>query len=288
MDSPWVFDVTFKPGLRRRTQLESPAPASCAPGGPPISALEKKALRTFTLLSVVAMFCVAGAVGGRLLLTARRTRRLPEFLFGCAFLSAAVGLGIGQLGASFLWTGATPSATALKTAHFGLVVAGAVALHAAVWRVFRPDELAGFLSFALGSCLALIAYGMRIGAGDFSTGVSDGPGMHVFIFAVISGFTWAGIEAIHLYGRLRRQVRLELSDPVAASQIGLWGVAASLCAVMTFVIGLDLLELKRSPLDDTLSTWVLLVTVLGASAATWCGFFPPVALRNRFAANSRA
>lgn len=238
-------------------------------------------MHSFAAVSVVAMLFVTIVVGGRLLFNARQTRRLPELLFGIAFLGFGVGLGVGELGMRFLWTGTNFFATVMHAALFGFVVAGVVALHAAIWQVFRPDDMIGFLSFAIGSCLSLIAYGMRIGAGDFSARVVDGPGVQVFVFALISGLTWAGMEAIHLYLRLRRQVRLRLAAPVAASQIGLWGIAASLSAVTTFIVGYNVLTLHRNVLDDTLSTGCLLVAVLGASGAMWCAFFPPAALRSR-------
>ena len=196
-------------------------------------------VQLFATCSVVAMLLVTSVVGARLLLTARRTHQLPELLFGIGFLGAGVGLGVGQLGTSFLWTEATPFATVMSTALFGLVVAGGVALHGAIWRVFRPHDLWGFSAFAIGSCLALVAYGMRIGGGDFSAGVVASRGMQVFVFALIWVFSWAGIEAIHLYLRLRKQARLGLAKPIAASQIGLWGVAAILSAVMSTVIGLQ-------------------------------------------------
>jgi len=243
-------------------------------------------MRMFAAYSVVAMLLVTAVVGSRLLLTARRTKQLPELLFGLGFLGAGVGLGIGQLGANLVWTAATPFATAMNTALFGLVVAGVVALHAAVWRVFHTRDLWGFGAFAVGSCLAIVGYGMRIGAGDFSAHVVDTSGLRVFVFALMWVFTWAGTEAIPLYLRLRRQVRLGLAKPVAASQIGLWGVAASLSAVMTFVIGVNLLSFHRSPLVDTFSTGLLLLTVLGASGAIWCAFFPPAALRSRLDASA--
>jgi hypothetical protein len=246
----------------------------------------KQRMQMFAIYSVVAMLLVAAVVGGRLLLSARQTRQLPELLFGFGFLGAGVGLGMGQLGMTFIWTDATLFATVMNTALFGLVVAGVVALHAAIWRVFRPHELRGLIAFAAGSCFAIIGYGMRIGAGDFSERVFDSRGMQVFVFALIWVFTWAGMEAIHLYLRLRKRVRLGLSQPVAASQIGLWGVATSLCAVMTFVIGVNLLSFHRSPLVDTFSTGLLLLTVLGASGAMWCAFFPPAALRSRLDAST--
>jgi hypothetical protein len=243
-------------------------------------------MRMFATYSVVAMLLVTAVVGGRLLLAARQTRQLPELLFGLGFLGAGVGLCIDQLGTSFVWTAATPFATVMNTALFGLVVSGVVALHAAIWRVFHPHGIWGFMTFAVGSCLAIVAYGMRIGSGEFSARVSDSRGVEVFVFSLIWVFTWAGTEAIQLYLRLRRQARLGLSKPVAASQIGLWGVAASLSAVMTFVIGVNLLSFDRSPLVDTFSTGLLLLTVLGASGAMWCAFFPPAALRSRLDAST--
>ena len=243
-------------------------------------------MRLFAAYSVVAMFLVTTIVGGRLLLTARRTRQLPELFFGFAFVGTGVGLGVGQLGASFLWTTGTPFATAMSTAFFGLVVAGVVVLHAAIWRVFRPQGMRGFASFAIGCCLTLVAYGMRIGAGDFSTGVVASRGMQVFGFALIWVFSWAGTEALQLYLQLRKQARLGLSKPVTAARIGLWGVAASSSAVMAIVTSYNVLSLHRNPLDDTLSTGILLLTVLGASGAMWLAFFPPAAVRSRLEPNA--
>ncbi len=235
-------------------------------------------------ISVAAMLLISLAVGGRLLMTARRTRQIPELFFGCGFLFIGLGLGLQTLGSRFLWVAPGETATVMATLLFGMVVAGVVSLHAAVWRIFRPDHLPGFLSFAGGSVLALVAYGMRIGAGEFAEPVVASAGMKLFFCASISVFTWGAIEAIHLHFRLRKQVRLGLAEPLAANQIGLWGVAASLSAVMTVVVGYDLLELRRSPLDDPVSTGLLVTTVLGASGAMWCAFFPPPRLRARLSA----
>jgi len=127
---------------------------------------------------------------------------------------------------------------------------------------------------------------MRIGAGDFAAGVVASRGMQVFVFALIWVFSWAGSEAILLYFRLRKQARLGLANPIAASQIGLLGIAAILSAVMSTVISYNVLSLHRSPLDDALNTGIVLVTVLGASGAMWCAFFPPAALRSRLQAST--
>jgi hypothetical protein len=243
-------------------------------------------MRISAVYSVVAMLFVTAVVGGRLLTTARRTRKLPELLFGLGFLCAGVGLCVDQLGTNFVWEQGTLFASVMNTALFGLVVIGVVALHAAVWHVFHSQDVWGFLAFAIGSFLAILGYGIRIGSGEFSARVSDTLGIRVFVFSVIWVFAWAGMEAIQRYLRLRKQAQLGLAEPVAASQVGMWGVAASLCAVTTFVVGINLLSLDRSPLVDTLSTAALLLTVSGASGAMWCAFFPPAALRSRLDAKT--
>ncbi len=239
-------------------------------------------MRMFAAYSVVVMFLVTAIVGGRLLLAARETRQFPELLFGFGFIAAGIGLGVDQLGSGFVWTEGTPLATVMNTALFGLVVSGVVALHGAVWRVFHPEGVAGFLTFATGCCFAIVGYGMRISTGEFSARVADSRGVEVFVFSLIWVFVWAALEAISLYLRLRKQARLGLADPGAAMQILLWGVAASLSALMTFVVGINLLSFNRSPLVDTFSTVALLLSVSGASGAMWCAFFPPAAMRSRF------
>lgn len=244
-------------------------------------------MRMFAALSVVAMLLVTVVLGSRLLLSARQTRHVPELLFGVGFLGAGLGLGIGQLGTSFVWTEATPFATVMRTTLFGSVTIGVVALYGAIWRVFRPHDAWGFASFAGGSSLTLVAYGIRVGAGDFAARNVSGFGMDLFLVALISVCTWAGIEALHLYLQLRKRARLGLSGSVEASQIGLWGISATLSGLTAFIVGHNVRTLHRSPLDDSLSTGLLLLTVIGASSAMWCAFFPPAALRARLAREGR-
>ena len=91
----------------------------------------------FASLSVLAMLVVTSVVGVRLLRGAHQSRKLPELLFGLGFITLSLGLGGSELGTRFLWREARSLATVMETALFGFFVAGIVAFHAAIWRVFR-------------------------------------------------------------------------------------------------------------------------------------------------------
>ena len=245
-------------------------------------------MKAFTAWMLVSMLLVSMVVGVRLLLVARRTRGLPELLFGLGFLGGGIGQAFGALGARLLWTTPGPLATPLNTAFFFIVVVATGCLFAAVWQVFCSQDRRGVVTFFVGTGAALVAYGMRFHAGDFGSGAVDSLGNMLFTVTRVSLFIWAAVEAFHSYGILRKRVRLELASPVATNQILLWGLAAVFSAAMTLVIGHNTITLHRSPLEDPLSMALLLLFVILASVSMWCSFFPPAALRRRLEARAHA
>jgi len=245
-------------------------------------------LETFGALVLLATLIITTVVGARLLLVARRTRALPELLFGLGFLVGGLGQAFGPLGARLIWSTPGALATALNSACFFLVVVATACLYAAVWRVFLAGSRRGAVTFLLGTGAAIIAYGMRIHSGDFSSGALDSDGNWLFTAARISLFSWAASEAFAYYRRLRKRVRLELASPLAANQILLWGLAAIFSAAFTVVIGHNTIKLHRSPLEDPMSMSLIMLFVIVSSACMWCSFFPPSALRRRLEADARA
>jgi len=236
-------------------------------------------LERFASIAMLITLVVTLVVGGRLLAMARRTRKLPELLFGIGFVGGGVGQGLGQLGQRVLWTTPGSFATAMSTAMFGFVVLGSSALFLVVWRIYRPGW-----TFGAGICCAALpllglCYGMRITSGDFATNdpVSAGMMLHQSLRGLL--FTWASIEAIRYHGLLRKRLVLGLADPVATNQILMWGVASVFMVALNGIISWNLFAVGRTPLADPTSTALILVATMIVSGSMWCAFFPPQALR---------
>jgi hypothetical protein len=154
-----------------------------------------------------------------------------------------------------------------------------VALWLVVWRVFQVGTKRGIVAFAVGCFATAVAYGMRIGAGDFVTAAGTSTGMQLFLLCRASIFCWAALEAFRQYGMLRRRAALGLGDPIVANQILLWGIAGVLSMSMSVLIGHYTINLRLSPLEDPLATALILSFAVGTSLTMWCAFFPPGLMR---------
>ena len=98
-------------------------------------------LELFSLVSFLAVLIVGTTVGSRLLLLARRTRKLPELAIGTACLTMAVG---GVLLCPLIYfANSWPDSlifaiSIISKLNFAL---GAAALCVLNWRVFRPGRI---------------------------------------------------------------------------------------------------------------------------------------------------
>jgi hypothetical protein len=236
-------------------------------------------MQAFAALSLLLITAVTLTVGVRLLLVARRTRRLPEFVFGVAFLAGGLGSGGGQLGQRLVWSQADAFAAVMNAGFYSLMVLGTVALYIAVWRIFRPDRRRAALGCGLGSAIAVLSIALRFASGDFPGARLETPGMLIFWIDRLALFVWTAFEALHYHGLLRRRLALGLADPVAANQILLWGIAALSMLGITATIATSAFLLHQHPLNLPVATAMITVLALGTSFTMWCAFFPPAALR---------
>jgi len=239
-------------------------------------------MQAFAALSMLIALIITLAMGVRLLLVARRTRGLPELLFGISFLTGGLGQAFGQIGHRLIWNTPGPFATTMNTVLFGLVVVATTSLYAAIWRVFLADSTRGKVVFALGSGLAILGFAMRIHSGDFATMKVDSDGNLLFTVTRVALFIWGALEAFHQSSMLTKRAKLGLADAVAANQIWLWGIAAVFSIGLTTVIGHSTIVLHRSPLEDPFGTALVMLCVFGSAGAMWCAFFPPKRLRRHF------
>ncbi len=244
-------------------------------------------MKAFAALSMMITLVVTAVIGIRLLLVARRTRQLPELLFGLAFLFGGAGQGLRLLGMRLLWTEPGLLMTTMNASLFFLVMLGNIGLFVVVWRVFEPN-VRGALTAAAGAAALLVGYGMRLGAGEFVDDETFGNGMRLILGARISLFVWIAMEAFEHAKRIKRQANLGLADALTAFQIRLWGVAGATNAVLTVMIAWYTMELRRSPLDDVGSVCAILAAVAISTSAMWVAFFPPRSLAARIRAQQTA
>jgi len=236
-------------------------------------------VQSIAVLSMVFTFAVTLTVGVRLLLVVRRTRGLPEFLFGFTFLSTALGQAFGQAGMRVLWSTPGPLATTMNALTFAFVALGTVALWLVVWRVFRPGKGWGAALCVVGCGLTLLAYAVRLWDGDFAHNGGETRGFLLHVTARGILLAWTSAEAIHYWSLLRKRLALGLADPMATNQILLWGISGIFAFVGTSVVGYAIFVLRQHPLELVGSTAILMAVVVGSSVSMWCAFFPPGWLR---------
>ena len=235
-------------------------------------------MKEFGAIAMLITIVVTTTIGVRLLLVARRNGEPAEAFFGLAFVCGGLGQGLGQLGRRALWPEPSVFATTMNTLLFGLVVVGLASLFYVVWRVFRPDDRRGVVTFGLGIAVLLIGYGIRIGNGDFAANGEFGHGMRLYLFARISCFCWITMEAFYYSAQLFKRARLGLADVMPAHQIRMWGVTGIANMALSVLVGWYTLELGRSPLDDFWAVCAILVIVAVTVTSMWIAFFPPAAL----------
>lgn len=244
-------------------------------------------VQAFAALSMLGITIVTLVVGVRLLVAWRRTRGLPELLFGIAFVGSGIGMAGIQLGMRVLWGGSV-WAGPVNTALFAFQIASTAALYVVNWRLWRPGRGWAMALCLAGCSLALVGYAVRILDGDFPTNEVHTRGVALFQVLRFVVMVWASAEAFAHYAQLRRRLRLGLADPVAANQILLWAVAGVATASTTLIISMCIFGLGAHPLEVPVALVALTLLALVLSASMWCAFFPPAALRRHLEARAAA
>lgn len=188
--------------------------------------------------ATLLLFLVGWVIGLRLLLLARRTRRVPELAIGLGiFLIGGVSYPLAVMSSSLRDT-----APALAVAF---IVGSATSSHLGVtancvfiWKVFRPA--AGWARTLV--ILAVVATGIGF-AGNLHLGLtggvhtmSDKKGWTLFLMATaVLAFSWAAVESLLYHDKLRRRLALGMADPVVVNRFLLWGVSSAASAVGSLV-----------------------------------------------------
>jgi hypothetical protein len=234
-------------------------------------------VQSLSLLSLGLLLVVTVVIGFRLVRLAGRTRRLPELLIGLALLCFAP-LGYGLMFAARM-PGLIPASQ--KTAFvitglFGLT-AGATALYAFVWQVFRPSA-----GWARSLCYACFVALIVSTAGDVATrliGRSDGSGLWFwsnFVMRTLS-LAWAGSESMRYWRMMCRRLALGLADPLTTSTFLLWGLGAWSAAAAFAVAFVTRAVTGHHAMVIPEANAAVCVLAVIASATIFLAFFPPAA-----------
>jgi hypothetical protein len=234
-------------------------------------------MQILMLLAVGTLFVVWIVTGVRLMLLARRTRALPEFLLGLALLlQAGVGYPLSVVGQS-------AGAFAIVAIALGAVCnntgMGLMAVFTA--RVFHDTaRWAWALVGAMGALLAIQAVGYAVGQAGASSAEEK---LQVTLFwgagsLALCGLTWAwtAFEALRFHALLRRRVALGLADPVVANRMLLWGLMGC-CALSAVVIDTLLLYSGGQVAREVLLPMVTAAAGLLVSVFMILAFWPPAA-----------
>ena len=233
----------------------------------------------FSLVSFLAVLIVGTTVGCRLMLVARRTRKLPEFAIGTACLTMAVG-GV-LLSPIMYFADSWPDGLIFAISILSKVVfaVGASAVCFVSWQVFRPGRIWAASAWAMASLIMLTAVLAQALRGDATTHWALLPENHVFWWVRIAAYSWTGFESLRYAGMMRRQARVGLGDPVVAAQIRLWGVASTAIAAMVALWAVAPHLGHTSVRDWPSGMFVANALGLLAASSLHLAFLPPLAWR---------
>jgi hypothetical protein len=226
----------------------------------------------FAAIGGVSFIVASGFVSVRLLLLARRTREMPEFLLGTGLLlSGAIGYPVNTIARTV-----PPSAlqSVLFAASGLLAFASLIAMSIFTWRVFRPAD-----AWARALCVGGI--GITTCAFLWQTA---GPGWAAFCksergpwsiseVTQLATLFWAGTESLLYHRKLVKRMQLGLGDPITANRLLLWAISEYSAFVISGTV--SLLRVAGVPMTNELIGIVIGPLGVTLAVAVWLAFLPP-------------
>jgi hypothetical protein len=245
-------------------------------------------METLAALGGGAFVLVSLGIGLRLVLLARRTGELPEFVVGLALLllgglgypASSLARGVPDLGALTRVT--------LGALGMACMVLGSGGIAFFNWKVFRSDSAWAPRLFALfGAALVGSFVWQAVDPGFLAAAENRGYGLHGLEVVTGGVLAWASIESVTYARKMRRRLALGLADPLVADRVCLWA-CAMLCAEI-----LNHLSIAAVAMGKDLVTWryggaVVFVLGFAAALSMWLAFVPPHAYRRYVAARGMA
>jgi hypothetical protein len=236
-------------------------------------------MQAFAVLASLSFVAVAGVVGTRLLLLARRTRKTPELAIGLAliltvFLGYPLRFLPGVLGLD--------GGVARLVLGAGLVVTalGQCCIYVFTRAVFRPDA-AWARHLVVASIAAILVLDVtslvRLAHSPHPQELRiDGALLAAYVLYTL-GYVWTAVEAFRYHALLRRRQVLGLADPVVANRFLLWAISGSSATVGLVVsVGIALLS-DGAMMGHPVSLLVLGIAGVTASVTTYLAFMSPAA-----------
>lgn len=228
-------------------------------------------------VAVGTLFAVWIVTGVRMIVLARRTRALPEFLLGMSLLLQA-GIGyplsvVSQFAGDWSLAVTCVSATCSNTGMGFLYVFTARVFHDSSRWAWAAVGAAGALLLvqAAGYVIAQAAAETQA---ELLTGILRWGAGSLALSGAAWG--WAGWEALRYHGLLRRRVALGLADPVVANRMLLWGLMGAV-AFGCVLIDTVLLYSGAPRARDVMLPLVTAIAGLVVSACMLLAFWPPTA-----------
>jgi len=238
------------------------------------STRENPNVQWISLFGLGVFGAISLAVALRLLLLARRTRQLPEFLIGVSFLSGGI-LGRGPIAVA-LSVESLPEMLRVGLFMGGRFMLGVCGLSIGLmaWRVFQREQAWARVLLLVLVALLAVHSAFDVFVTRPGTPLYESMGFWIGTVGKTGAFAWGSWEAIGYYGMLRRRIPLGLADPVVANRIALWGLASGLIAFLFLVNPLAQLA---TGLDQESPALSVMQSVIGLAAAVFIAlaFFPP-------------
>jgi hypothetical protein len=241
------------------------------------------------------MIAAAAALGGaafvlsslvvsvRLLLLARRTREIPEFVLGLGLLlMGAVGYPLSTIARLEAFSHLQAPLFAIHSALTLLAQSGIALFN---WRVFRPAEgWARALTFGFIGTLAAFFVWQSLGPGWAPFARTDrGPWAAVEVYTLVA-LGWAGVESLLYHLKLRKRLALGLADPIVADRLRLWAV--SMFSAFACAACVSILRIAGVPMTAELTGLLVAPLALTIGCAVWLAFLPPRRYVERVAARA--
>jgi len=227
-----------------------------------------------------AFFASSLVIGVRLLLLARQTGKLPEFLIGIGVLGIGpFGYGLSMLAFVLASHSLTLSATLMGSALLATSI-GAISQYLFVWTVFRGDATWARAVIWMAITLLLVGYVGDLVENGLVNRQNSGTWFWLGAVMRMSGLGWSALESLRYHRIMRRRMRLGLADPVVTESFRLWGLGTG-AAFSGSLLALGTRALTGHGAAEFLIL-NLVVSLLGlvAAIAMWLAFLPtPAYLR---------
>ena len=227
-----------------------------------------------------AFFVSSLVIGGRLVLLARRTGQIPEFLIGVAALGLGpFGYGLSMLAFALASRSLALSATLMGSALLAMNV-GAIAQFLFVWTVFRRDSRWAKAVIWTAIVLLISAYAGDLIENGLVNRRNDGFWFWLGSATRTSVLGWSALESLRYHRVVRHRVRLGLADPVVAGSFLLWGVGSGAAFAGALVGHVTRILTGHGVTGFPLVNLVVSLLGLVAAVSLWLAFLPtPTYLR---------